>query len=599
MKNLTKLYDLFLDEEKKRIIFLTILVIINALIETIGIASIFPFIAILTNPEIIETNFFLNLSYAKISNFKIITIDQFLFVLGILSFIIFIISLIFKSFATYKQAQFNYLIERDFGKRLLQGYFNHRYSWILNKDISNIGKNLLNEVANVKSGIISPVITLLSQAILSISIIILLFILNPAVAINISIAFLIVYVVIFLIVRKILIKLGEDRLEANKQRFLSVFNAFNAFKLIKLKSVEKVFIKIFYNYSDIYLKNEAKGLLISQLPRYFIEGLAFGGMLIIILFLIGTGNDLSNIIPLLAVYGFSGYRLLPAFQLMYNSFSQIRFSLPSFEMIYNEYKSIEKIKSEKNYNEDIVNFSRNIKFTNLEFSYPHHKEKILRNINLNIQANKKIGIIGHTGSGKSTLLDILLGLLDVDSGLFQIDDKIININNVKSWQSKIGYVPQDIYLMNDTIFSNIAFGIDIDKIDYDQVLRSAKIANIHDFINDELPKKYSTIVGERGTRLSGGQIQRIGIARALYNKPSVLIFDEGTSALDNITERNIIKNLDDIKDQVTIIMSTHRINSLREFDKIILLEKGKIEFEGTYSYLIKNSKSFNNIINSN
>ena len=222
----------------------------------------------------------------------------------------------------------------------------------------------------------------------------------------------------------------------------------------------------------------------------------------------------------------------------------------------------------------------------------------MKNINLNIQANKKIGIIGHTGSGKSTLLDILLGLLDIDSGLFQIDDKIININNVKSWQSKIGYVPQDIYLMNDTIFSNIAFGTDNNKIDHDQVLKSAKIANIHDFINNELPQKYSTIVGERGTRLSGGQIQRIGIARALYNNPSVLVFDEGTSALDNITERNIIKNLDNIKDQVTIIMSTHRINSLKEFDKIILLEKGKIESEGTYSDLMKNSKSFNNIVNS-
>ena len=373
MKNITKLYDLFLNEEKKRIIVLTIVIIINALIETIGVASIFPFLAILTNPEIIETNFFLNLLYAKILNFKIITINQFLFILGILTFIIFLISLIFKSFATYKQFQFNYLIERDFGKRLLQGYFNHRYSWILNKDISNIGKNLLNELANVKGGIISPIITLFSQAILSVLIIILLFILNPAIAINISIAFLIVYAGIFFIVRKILIKLGEDRLLANKNRFVSVFNAFNAFKLIKLQSLQKVFIKNFYKYSDIYLKNEAKGLLISQLPRYFIEGLAFGGMLIMILFLIGSGNELSNIIPLLAVYGFSGYRLLPAFQLMYNSFSQIRFSLPSFELIYNEYKSIEKIKSEKNYNEDIVNFSLNIKFTNLEFRYHNHK----------------------------------------------------------------------------------------------------------------------------------------------------------------------------------------------------------------------------------
>ena len=226
------------------------------------------------------------------------------------------------------------------------------------------------------------------------------------------------------------------------------------------------------------------------------------------------------------------------------------------------------------------------------YNYPNSSRTVLKNININIKVNSTIGIVGATGSGKTTTIDIILGLLDAQKGTLEVDDKIINNHNVKDWQSCIGYVPQEIYLTDSTIAANIAFGLAPEDINQKTIVEVSKIANLHQFVSDELPKQYQTTIGERGVRLSGGQRQRIGIARALYHNPKVLILDEATSALDNETESVVMEAIDNLDKNITIIMIAHRLSTVKKCDNIYLLENGEVKHQGNFEQLMELDESF-------
>ena len=238
-------------------------------------------------------------------------------------------------------------------------------------------------------------------------------------------------------------------------------------------------------------------------------------------------------------------------------------------------------------NVESLKYNKDIKLKNITYTYPNTSRTILKNINMNIPAFNTVGIVGKTGSGKTTIIDIILGLLKPEKGELYIDDEVINKNNLRSWQKCIGYVPQQIFLADDTIASNIAFGIDSKDIDLGAVSRAAKIANLHDFVSNELPSKYNTIIGERGIRLSGGQRQRIGIARALYHNPKILILDEATSALDNLTEKAVMNEVYKFSKKLTIIIIAHRLSTVKRCDNIFILEKGELINKGKFDELIK------------
>jgi ABC-type multidrug transport system fused ATPase/permease subunit len=239
-----------------------------------------------------------------------------------------------------------------------------------------------------------------------------------------------------------------------------------------------------------------------------------------------------------------------------------------------------------------LSFDKSITLKNIYYKYPNAPKDTLNNINLTIPSCTTIGLVGITGSGKTTVVDIILGLLDGHKGKMEVDGTIINKDNLRAWQRNIGYVPQQIYLADTNISNNIAFGVNQSDIKQDDIERAAKIANIHDFVINELPLKYNTIVGERGVRLSGGQRQRIGIARALYHNPKLLILDEATSALDNLTEQSVIKEIYNLRKNITIIMISHRLSTIEKCDKIFLLEDGKIKNQGKYNEIIATSGKF-------
>jgi ABC-type branched-subunit amino acid transport system ATPase component len=301
-------------------------------------------------------------------------------------------------------------------------------------------------------------------------------------------------------------------------------------------------------------------------------------------------GDFNNALPVISLYVFAGYRLMPAIQQMYTSFTQLIYISPAVEVLSNDIKNLERYNLIED--ERIMMFKKEINLKNIHYNYPLTLRTSLKDINVNIPAKSTIGFIGATGSGKTTMVDIILGLLEPQKGTLEVDDQIITKQNLRSWQRLISYVPQQIYLSDDTILSNIAFGVEPKNVNQEAVEKAAKIANLHEFIINELPKKYQTIVGERGVRLSGGERQRIGIARALYRSPQVIIFDEATSALDYQTEQEVMEAVNNLRKDITIILIAHRLNTVENCDIIFKFEKGRIIQQGTFDELVKNNKTF-------
>ncbi len=590
MQTFKKLLFLLSHKEKKQASLLLLMIILMALLDTAGVASIYPFMVVLTNPGLIETNYFLNEMFRVSKIFGVESNEDFLFALGLLMFIILVISIAFKAFTNYVQVRFVVMREYSICKRLVEGYLNQPYAWFLNRHSADLGKTILSEVAILIGSGINPMMTLISTGIITITILTLLVFADPKLALIIGLSFSFAYGVIFYFTKKILFRAGEKRLENNKLRFTTIIEAFGASKEVKVGGLEQSYIKRFSKAAQSLARSIASETIISLLPRYALEIIAFGGILIIILTSMWRSSEFSNILPIISLYVFAGYRLMPALQQIYSSLTQLTFVSPSLDKLHDDIRGLKSF--DNNQHLGILNFNKQIILKNVYFDYPNSSRTALKNINLIIPAKTKVGIVGATGSGKSTTVDVILGLLEPQKGTLEVDGKIITKKNSRLWQRSIGYVPQSIFLSDDTIAANIAFGIDTKNIDQEAVEKAAKIANLHEFIINELPKKYQTTIGERGIRLSGGQRQRIGVARALYHNPHVLILDEATSALDNQTEQVVMDAINNLSKDITIILISHRLNTVKNCDSIFLFSKGELKAKGSFKELKKNNKIF-------
>ena len=552
-----------------------------------GVASILPFFAVLTNPSLIETNIILKTIFQATGRFGVENNQQFLFILGALVFFLLILSLAFKALTAYVQIRFVQMREYSISKRLVEGYLNKPYSWFLSRHSADLGKNILSEVSEVINNGIQPLIELIAKGILVITLITLLAIVDLKLTLIVGLTLGCAYILIFFIIRNFLSQIGKKRLKNNQLRFTAVIEAFGAAKEVKVGGLEETYTKSFSNYAQIYARTIAASQVLSQLPRYILEAISFGGILLIILFMMAQTGNFNNSIPILSLYVFAGYRLMPALQLIYNSFVLLTVVGPSIDKLYIDLKDLKPPK--KNQDQEILTFNKSITLKNIHYNYPNSSRTALEDINLIIPAKSTVGLIGTTGCGKTTTVDIILGLLKPQKGTLEVDGRVIKEQNLRAWQRSIGYVPQYIYLSDDTILANIAFGVESQDINQDMVKKVSKIANLHQFIVDELPKEYQTTIGERGVRLSGGQRQRIGIARALYHNPKVLILDEATSALDSKTEQAVMNAVNNLSKSLTIIIIAHRLDTVKKCDKIFLLEKGHLKNEGTFEELIKDT----------
>jgi len=590
MQNFKKLIFLLTSQELKSASFLLLMVIIMALLEMIGVASILPFIAVITNPEIVESNSILNKIYLVFGKYGVENIQQFLFVLGICLFVLFVISLTVKAVTYYLQVRFVQMCEYKIGKRLVEGYLHQPYSWFLNRHSAELGKTILSEISRVISGAISPMMDLISRGMLAIAIIFLLIIVDPKLALIVGMSLASAYGLIFYFIRNYLKRIGKESLRNNELRFTAISEAFGASKEIKVGGFEQTYIRRFSQAAKIFAQNIAYAQITSQLPRFILEAIAFGGILLIVLYKMGQTDSFNNALPIISLYVFAGYRLMPALQQIYTSFTSLTFSSASLDKLYNDIKSLKPYNI--NPDQNFISLNQGIILKNVHYKYPDASRSSLEDISLNIPVKTTVGLVGATGSGKTTTIDIILGLFEAQKGTLEVDGKIITKENSRSWQKSIGYVPQHIYLSDGTIAANIAFCVDSNDINQEAVEKAAKIANIHDFISEELPKQYQTTIGERGIRLSGGQRQRIGIARALYNNPLVLVLDEATSALDNQTEKVVMEAINNLGKNLTIILIAHRLSTVKNCDKIFLLEKGQLKNEGTFKELVKYNIDF-------
>jgi ABC-type multidrug transport system fused ATPase/permease subunit len=597
IKNFNKIFALFSKRERRHTCWLFCGILIMGMTEITGIVSIAPFMGIVSNPGIIHTNKYLSQIYNALG---FSNSNQFLFFTGVVVLAVLAFGNGFSSFITWLLLRFTFLLGHSLSTRLLDKYLSQPYVFFLNRNTADLSKNILMEVHRVIGGVLMPGMQVLTKVVVAFSILGLLIVVDPLLAVTVALVLGGAYAAVFGLVRMKLARIGKTSAEARTQCFKVASEALGGVKDLKLFGRESVFLQRYSITSRQFAGYEATSQIFSQLPRYALETIAFGGILLIVLYLIGVKQNAETALPLISLYAFAGYRLMPALQRIFIGMTTIRYNLPALDILHNDLipqDSDSDTASDHAETTPPLNFKDRIELRDIVYSYPNTSIPSVNKLNLEVKAKTTVGLVGVTGSGKTTTVDIILGLLSPGSGQLIVDGTEITPANVRSWQKNLGYVPQSIYLTDDTVIRNIAFGVKDNEIDNKAVERAARIATLHDFIMRDLPDGYDTLVGERGVRLSGGQHQRIGIARALYHDPKVLIFDEATSALDGITENAIMEAIQKISRKKTIIMIAHRLTTVQECDVIYMLEKGEVTAKGTYSELIESSSQFRKMAN--
>lgn len=591
MNIIKKLKNVLTLTERKNAGVLMGMILVMAFLDMLGVASILPFMTVLSNPELLQNNSLLKNAFTTSRHIGIQTSEQFLLVLGMLVFVLLIISLAFKALTNYAINRFALMREYSIGKRLFEGYLNQPYISFLNLNSADLGKRILSEVQVVVGNVMIPIMTLVAQSTVSVALLLLLLCIDPLLALIVGLVLGLAYASIFVVMSDWLKRLGRARIKANQERFTVVSEAFGAAKEVKVGGLEHIYIQRFARPAEIFAKGQAAASAIGHIPRYALEAVAFGGMLLVILYLLSKRGSFASALPIIAVYSFAGYRLMPALQQIYQAFTQIRFASNALDVLHKDLCNV-VVSSDHSSHATLQPLKQAIQLNRVSFRYPNAPQPALKCIDLIIPVRSTVAFVGPTGGGKTTIVDVILGLIEPQEGNLSIDDQPITAANRRSWQRTIGYVPQHIFLADCSIYANIAFGVNANDIDPQAVERAAKIANLHEFVRNELPQGYETIVGERGVRLSGGQRQRIAIARALYHCPKVLILDEATSALDNLTEQAVMEAVNNLGHEITIILIAHRLSTVRLCDRIYLLDRGEVKAFGTYDELMSNNQQF-------
>ena len=589
-----KVLALLSPKERKEAYLLLVMILVMAFLDVVGIASIMPFMAVVANPDVIQSNEWLNMIYTwlEFSDPK-----RFLFFLGIAVFLFLVVSVSFKAITNWAITHFTQMRNYSISRRLVSGYLRQPYEWFLSRHSADLGKTVLSEVQLVVQGALMPLMHLIAHGTLVAAILILLMAVDPGLALIVGIAMGGAYAMIFLVFRRLLDRIGRDRVAANAMRFKTLSDTFGGIKEVKLAGIEQGALAGFDIPAKRFARTQVLAQVVGLMPKFLLEIVAFGGVLLLVLLLMRRAGSFEGAIPIISLYALAGYRLMPALQTAYSHATKIRFSSDAVDMLFREYAKLDSSPIPGSTSGAKVIPKEAIRLERVSYSYPNAERSALEDLSLQIAANSTIGIVGTTGSGKTTTVDVILGLLTPQQGALSVDGLKIDETNVRAWQRTLGYVPQQIFLADDTVEANIAFGVPEEDVDSAAVERAARIANLHQFVVAELPQGYRTLVGERGVRLSGGQRQRIGIARAMYQKPRVLVLDEATSALDNATEQAVMDAVKNLEGEVTIVLVAHRLTTVRSCDLIFLLENGALLDEGDYEHLCRNNLNFQSMAN--
>ncbi|MBT9585534.1 ABC transporter ATP-binding protein [bacterium] len=585
---LSKLLQVLTPQMRRELPWMLAAFLLTAIFEVSGVAAILPFMMLVAKPELMESHTVLHQIYVFSGqpSPRVFIVAAGLGVLGTLA-----LGNLVAAATTWFSLKSIGREHAALSEGLLTRYLSSPYSWFLQRNTAALSRNVLSEVGIIPFAIVLPLLRLLSRLLVVGLIVGGLVYLNPLVALLTSTSLGLAYGIIWSRTKGRMSSLGKDRIRVEADRYRVAAEALQGIKTTMVLGREESFLDRYRRSAKTAADIQAAQGILNELPRFLLETLAFGGVICIVLALVAQGEDLTDVLPTITVFTVGAYRLLPALQQGFSYLACIRGNLPSLDYIVEEHSHL-AAEIRHLHRPAPLKLDRQIELKNVTFSYAAAGNPVVQDISLVIRRNTSIALVGSTGSGKTTLMDLLLGLHQPQSGSMQVDDVALDGNTLRGWQANVGYVSQDIFLLDDTIAANVAFGVAPESINIQAVKRALQLANLDDFVNAELADGYLTLVGERGVRLSGGQRQRIGIARALYADPQVLIFDEATSSLDSVTETSVMEAIQSLATQKTLIMVAHRLSTIQDCDIIYLLAGGRIVDSGSYHELLETSDVF-------
>lgn len=589
-ETLKKIFYILPKGDPFKLIILLLLMFAAAVMEVVGISMIPAFVAIVADPEMVMRIDWLQPLFAALQ----ITSDQDLLLWGAVALLgIFIIKSIYIITFNYFEAHFIFRRRYTVSHRLMRAYMQAPYVFHLQRNTAELLRNISHEVEVFINNVVSTLLKMTRESVMTLAILIFLFVMEPLITILVISLSVLGAGTFILLNKKKMKEFGQEEQVRRAMMIKALNQGLGGIKDARVLNREEEFIEKFR--IETYRSTTLKAYIrfIQQVPRPIVETTAVLGMLLVAVLLIWQDRSMAAIIPTLTLFAMATVRLMPSIQQIVSIYTNLRYNIVSLEPIYKDLKELEGYNTA--FNEDrkkkeTLTFEYEIELINLSYHYPNSTEKALDSLSLNIKKGEAVAFVGSSGAGKTTIVDIILGLLKPDQGQICVDG--INIaDNLSAWQSNVGYIPQSIYLADETLRANVAFGLPEGEIDDDRVMDAIRLAQLETMVK-RLPKGLDTVVGELGTRLSGGQRQRLGIARALYHKPNVLVMDEATSALDNITEKQIIHAIESLKENHTLIMIAHRLTTVKNCDKLYFMENGTIVQEGTYSDLVDSNVKF-------
>lgn len=572
MRALIDLVRILRGRERFRLALIAVGLALAALLEVVGVASVVPFLTLVGDPSAGGRIPYL----AQIRGSLGLADDRtFLLATGAAALVAILTTSVVNAGLTFAQLLFTNLTGYGLARRLLARYIDRERLFFAHANSAELAKNVLSETDRLVTGVLTPITVIASRSFSALAVIVFLIFYAPRLALILGGGFGGLYVLLYLVMRLRLARIGARAVSDNERRYRVVQETFGALTELKLYGRAGTFAAAFDAPARAYAQATAASLLTGQLPRFVIESLAFGGVIVVVLFALAQGLDTAGLLPLLGLFAFAGYRMLPAFQNIFNAVAQLRFYLPAVRVVVDELAG-ERVAPPRT--AERLPFATALRLQGVRFDYAPDRPT-LHSLDLTIAAHTTVGLVGRTGSGKSTLIGLILGILTPTAGTITVDGRALDAHTLPAWQNRIGYVPQDVFLIDGTVAENIALGFPPEALDRAAMERAARLAGIHDVVM-ALEQGYESGVGERGVRLSGGQRQRLGIARALYHDPDVIVFDEATSALDGETEAAVMAAIGALSGQRTIILIAHRLTSLARADIVHVLEAGRLVASG-------------------
>ena len=574
-----RLWHLFGPDERRRLLAIAPLLVLAALVEVVGVAAVMPFLALLADPAAIGSLPLVGSLFAQMSPAE--AADA-LPLAGLALALLVVSANVLLIATSWWVHRFSWGLNHAISSRLLRHYLRQPYAFVLTRNSAELANKVIVEVRQLSDQGVRAALELVTRSTVIVAIVAFLVVLDPLLAGVAFVSLGTVYGAIYLVSRRYLRRIGREIVRAGAARLKAVNEALGGFKDLRVAGREHEAFEQYVPHSRRFGEVQAAVGVLVMVPRYALEAIAVGGVVVVAALLAGRDGASMAALPVLGAYAFAGLRLMPAMQQLFGAVARLRFVSGALDAIEGDLVLREDLETDAAAGDvETVPFREVIALRGVSYAYPSGDgERALNGIDVEIRRHRSLAVVGRTGSGKSTLVDVLLGLLTPDEGSVAVDGEIVRPVRLRAYRRLFGYVPQSIFLLDDSITRNVAFGLPDAAIDHDAVRRACRQAQMADFVEAELPHGYETRVGERGVRLSGGQRQRIGIARALYHQPEVLVFDEATSALDVHTEQLVYRALETIARERTVVTIAHRLETVAKADHVIVLEGGRVVDEG-------------------